>query len=61
MLSQVELFLYSDKQGRLEEGRKIQRPKRNILIDHNKDDDNSLKNHNQIKLRLIGKEYHGLV
>ena len=47
MISMVESFLYSDKQGILEEGRRILWPKRCVLTYHNKDEDNSPKNNNQ--------------
>ena len=47
MISQVESFLYPDKQMTLEEGRMIHRPKRYVSTHHNNDEDNSLKNHNQ--------------
>ena len=41
MISQVKSFLCPDKQGTLEEGRRIQRPKR--CKKDNKDEDNSPK------------------
>ena len=41
MISQVESFLYPDKQGTPEEGRRIQRPKR--CENNNEDEDNSPK------------------
>ena len=54
MISQVESFLFSDKQGTPEEGQGIQYPKHYILTYHNKDEDNSKKNPNQIS-SLISK------
>ena len=45
-ISQVESFLYSDKEETPEEGWRIQRLK-HVLTYHNKDDDNSPKNYNQ--------------
>ena len=47
MISQTESFLSPDKQGTLEEGRRIKRPKRFISTYHNKGKDNSSKNHNE--------------
>ena len=47
MISQVESFLYLDKQGIPEEGQKIKQSNHCALIHHNKDEDNSLKNHNE--------------
>ena len=47
LISQVESFLCSAKQGTPEEGQKIQWPKQRVSTYHNKDEDNSLKNHNQ--------------
>ena len=47
MISQVESFLCSDKQRMPEEGRWIQRPKRSVTTNKNKDEDNSSKNHTQ--------------
>ena len=47
MIFQVESFLYSYTPGTPEEGRRIQRSKRFVLTYLSKDEDNSLKNHNQ--------------
>ena len=47
MISQIESFLYSDKQGTPEKGQRIQRPKHCVSIYHNKDEDNIPKNHDQ--------------
>ena len=47
MISQVASFLYTDKQGTPEEGQRIQCPKHCVLNYLNKDEDNSVKNHNQ--------------
>ena len=47
MISLVESFPYPDKQGTPEENRRIQRPKRCISTNNNKDVDNSPKNHTQ--------------
>ena len=46
MISQVESFLYSDKETP-EEGQRIQKPKHCALTYHNKNEDNSPKNYNQ--------------
>ena len=43
----VESFLYPDKRGTPEEGRRIQRSKRCVLTYHNKDKDTHPKNRNQ--------------
>ena len=42
MISQVESFLYSDKQGTPEEGQRIQQPK-HVSTNNHKDEDNSKK------------------
>ena len=47
MISQVESFLCPDKQGTPEAGRRIQQPKCCISAYHDKDEEKSLKNHNQ--------------
>ena len=48
MISLVESFLYPYKQGTPEEGRRrIQWPKHCVSTNINKDEDNSLKNHDQ--------------
>ena len=47
MISQVESFLCLHKQKTPEEGLRIHRPKQYVSIHHNKDEDNSPKNHNQ--------------
>ena len=47
MISQVESFPSPDKQGTHEEGWRIQQPKHCVSIYCNKDEDKSLKNHNQ--------------
>ena len=47
MISQVKSFLYKDKQRTPKEGRVIQQAKRYVLTSHDKDEDNSPKNHNQ--------------
>ena len=47
MISQVESFPYPDKQGTLDEGWMIQRPKRCVTTNNNKDEDNSSKNNTQ--------------
>ena len=47
MISQTESFLCIDKQGTLEEGWRIHWPKHCVSTYHNKDEDNSLENHNQ--------------
>ena len=47
IISQVESFLWLDKQGIPEKGRRIQRPKCHDSIKHYKYEDNSPKNHKQ--------------
>ena len=47
MISQVESFLFPDKQGTPEKDWRIQRPKRCVTTNNNKDEDNSPKNHTQ--------------
>ena len=42
-ISWVETFLYSDKKGKPEEGRRIQQLKRSASKYHNKDENNSVK------------------
>ena len=44
LFSHVESFLYPDKQGTAEEGRRIQWSKHCVSTDSNKDEDNSPKN-----------------
>ena len=46
MISLVESFLWSDKQGTPEEGQRIQQPN-HVSTNNNKDVDNSPKNHTQ--------------
>ena len=45
MISLIESFPYPDKQGTPEEGRRIQRPKRCVTINNNKDGENFEKSH----------------
>ena len=47
MISQVESFLCPNKQGTPKEGWRIQQQKICASAYHNKDEDNSPKNHNQ--------------
>ena len=47
MISQVKSFPYPDKQRAPEEGQRIQRPKRYVTYNNNKDEDNSPKNNTQ--------------
>ena len=47
MISQFESFLCTDKQGTPKKGQRIQRPKRCVTTNNNKDEDNSPKNHTQ--------------
>ena len=47
MISQIESFLCSDKQGTPEEGRRMEWPKCCVTTNNNKDEDNNLKNHAQ--------------
>ena len=47
MISQVESFLWSYKQGTPEEGQRVQLLKHRISTYHNKEEDNSMKNYNQ--------------
>ena len=47
IISQVESFLCPYKKETLEEGWRIQQPKHCVSTNNNKDEDNSLKNHNQ--------------
>ena len=44
MISKVESFPYPEKQETSEVGRRMQRPKRCVTINNNKDEDNSPKN-----------------
>ena len=46
-ISQVEPFLYQDKQRTPEEGWRIQWPKRYVTTNNNKNEDNSPKNHTE--------------
>ena len=55
MISQVESFRCLYKQGTPEEDRRIQRPKRCVSINRNKDEDNSPKNHKQYILIFFSK------
>ena len=52
MISQVESFLYLDKQETSEEGRKIHQPKHCVSNYHLKNKDNSPKNYNQNSVYL---------
>ena len=61
MISHVESFLSSDKQGTPEEGWKIQQSKHCVLTYCNKDEDNSQKNHNQNNMyQALSKKLRGI-
>ena len=49
MISQAESFLWPDKQGTPDEGRRIQRPKR-CFTTNNNDEEKFEKNHNNSDL-----------
>ena len=52
MISQIKSFPYPDKQGTPEKGRRMQRLKRCVTININKDEDNSPKNNTKYKKRM---------
>ena len=47
MISQVESFLYPNKQRTPEEGQRIQQQKHRVTTNNNEDEDNSPKNNTQ--------------